>query len=94
MAYKDDTVLKLVKARLNRAPGDTLLDEYLTARIEAADAELTNNGITLDEDSAEDAMLLVDTVVWQYLNRDNMAGMPEWLRLRRRERFLSQQRGG
>ena len=94
MAYKEDTTFALVKARLNRVKGDASLDEYLDARIKAADAELTNSGIRLDADNPEDAMLLVDTVAWQYLNRDNMAGTPEWLRLRRRERYLSQRRGG
>ena len=33
-------------------------------------------------------MLVVDVAVWQYSNRDSAAGMPPWLRLRRRERWL------
>lgn len=79
--------LGIVKARLNRLPGDTSLDEYLSARIEAAANELTKIGITLD-DSTDDLMLVVDTAVWQYSNRDKPGGMPDWLRLRRRERWL------
>lgn len=84
--------LQLVKTRLNRAQADTTLDEYLVERIDAAEGELKKTGITLT-DSAEDMMFLVDYTVWQYQNRDKSAGMPDWLRLRRRERWLQQQRG-
>ena len=37
-------------------------------------------------------MLLVDMTVWEYQNRDKMTGMPEWLRIVRRERFLADRR--
>ena len=84
--------LRLVKTRLNRGQADTTLDEYLVARIDAAEGELKGNGITLT-DSAEDMMLLVDYTVWQYQNRDKTAGMPDWLRERRRNRWLQQKRG-
>ena len=87
MALDMTAALGIVKARLNRLPSDTSLDEYLSARIEAAANELTKIGITLD-DSTDDLMLVVDTAVWQYSNRDKPGGMPDWLRLRRRERWL------
>lgn len=87
MALDMTAALGIVKARLNRLPGDTSLDEYLSARIEAAANELTKIGITLD-DSTDDLMLVVDTAVWQYSNRDKPGGMPDWLRRRRRERWL------
>ena len=90
MAYVENTVLGIVKARLNRMPSDTSLDDYLKTRIEAADAELRRIGITLAEDDVEDAVLLADVTVWQHQNRDKPGAMPEWLRLRRRERWLSQ----
>ena len=89
MAVNYETALGLVKARLNRLQSDTTLDEYLTARITAAENELAATGIELD-DSQGDLMLLVDMTVWQYQNRDNGGGMPDWLRLRRRERWLAQ----
>lgn len=85
--YNEPTVLGIVKARLNRLVSDTSLDEYLKKRIEAADAELIGNGINLLDD-ARDSVLLADMVVWQYGNRDKPDGMPEWLRLARRERWL------
>lgn len=88
MTYDAQTVLSLVKARLNRLPDDTTLDDYLTARIAGAAQEMERDGIALTEDTA-DTLLLVDTVVWQYQCRDKAAGMPEWLRLRRRERWLA-----
>ena len=83
------TALGLVKARLNRLASDATLDTYFVQRIEAAEAELESTGISLT-DSADDMMLVVDYTVWQYQNRDSTGTMPEWLRLRRRERWLKQ----
>lgn len=79
------TALDLVKARLNRL--DANLDTYLVQRVQAAVEELTRIGIQLN-DSADDLMLVVDYTVWQYQNRDTPGAMPEWLRLRRRERWI------
>lgn len=87
MVYDEKLVLDLMKARLNILPQNTALDAYLSARIEAAAGELGKNGINLS-DTAEDTMLLVDMAVWEYQSRDKQAGMPDWLRLRRRERWL------
>ena len=84
-----ETALALVKTRLNRLPGDTSLDEYLTARINAAIGEIEATGIALT-DSVADLMLVVDYSVWAYQNRDQATGMPDWLRLRRRERWVQQ----
>ena len=83
------TALGLVKARLNRLASDATLDTYFVQRIEAAEAELESTGISLT-DSADDMMLVVDYTVWQYQNRDSAGTMPEWLRLRRRDRWLKQ----
>ena len=83
--------LPLVKTRLNRMAGDTSLDAYLEQRIEAAAAELKRKGISLT-DSADDLLLLVDYTVYQYQNRDNTGGVPNWLRLRIRERWLAEPR--
>lgn len=82
-----ETALGLVKARLNRLAGDTSLDTYLQARISASVQSLEGTGITLT-DSQEDLMLLVDYTVWDYQNRDRPGAMPEWLRLKRRERWI------
>lgn len=89
MGVNKTYALTLVKSRLNRLPGDTSLDNYLGYRIDAAIEELEGTGIRLD-DGNEDLLLVVDTVVWQYQNRDSGDSMPEWLRLRRRERWLQQ----
>jgi len=89
MAVDTLTALKLVKTRLNRVANDTTLDDYFTARINAAIGELQATGITLT-DSTEDLLLVVDYAVWQYQNRDNPNAMPQWLRLRRRERWVQQ----
>ncbi len=91
MAYTPETVLGIVKARLNRLADDNTIDEYLDKRIEAADQEMTRKGVTLVAEDAEDQMLLADIVVWQYQNRDKPGYMPNWLDLRIRERWLNQQ---
>jgi hypothetical protein len=90
MAYNAVLALAMLKTRLNRPSGDTVLDEHLTARLDAADKALANAGIHLLEDSSDDLMLLVDYAAWQYQNRDKPGGMPEWLRLARRERWLAE----
>lgn len=89
MAVDTSQALSLVKARLNRLASDTSLDTYFTARINGAIGELEGTGISLTS-SAEDLMLVVDYTVWAYQNRDSAAGMPDWLRLRRRERWVRQ----
>lgn len=87
MSVNETEALALVKARLNRLAGDTSLDSYLARRVTAAVEELTHIGIALT-DSTEDLMLVADYAVWQYQNRDQPGAMPDWLRLRRRERWL------
>lgn len=92
-AVNTETALTLVKIRLNRLPGDTRLDPYLTARINAAIQETEAIGITLD-DSSDALLYVVDYAVWAYQNRDSQSGMPDWLRLRRREFWLRTAAGG
>ena len=87
MAVNESTALELVKARLNRLQSDTSLDTYLQTRISAAVQELTRIGIKL-QGSNDDLMLVVDYTVNEYQNRDTPGSMPEWLRMRRRERWL------
>lgn len=84
------TALQMVKARLNRL--DTGLDTYLSNRITAAIQDLEQTGIHLTN-SVQDLMLVVDYTVWSYQNRDAKTGMPDWLRLVRRERWLNENRG-
>jgi hypothetical protein len=91
MAVNTEIALGLIKSRLNRMAADTSLDEYFRRRIDAACAELEGTGSSLT-DSADDLMLAVDYTVWQYQNRDSAGSMPDWLRLRRRERWLREKR--
>ncbi len=92
MWVSTETALGLVKSRLNRMAADTSLDDYFRQRIAAAVAELEGTGISLTG-SPDDLMLVVDYTVWQYQNRDSAGSMPEWLRLRRLERWLRENRG-
>ncbi len=83
------TALGWMKTRLNRLQGDTSLDTYFTARLQAAEQELNRIGVRLT-DTVEDTVFLADFAVWQYQNRDQPGAMPDWLRLRRRERWLNE----
>ena len=92
MAYTEATVLGILRSRLNRLPSDTSLDVVLKPRIAAADKELARKGISLVEDDEGDQVLLADYTAWMYQKRDDPGGMPQWLRLRIRERWLAQPR--
>lgn len=81
-------ILKILKARLNRL--DDLLDEYLSARIDSAIEELEHYGISLVSGDMRDLMLVVDLTAFEYSSRDKDGSQPDWLRLRIRERFLSE----
>lgn len=79
--------LALMKTRLNRTPGETALDDYMMARLEAAEKTFAKQGIRL-EDSMDDVLLLVDKAVFDYQNRDKQQGEPDWLRSKRRGRWM------
>lgn len=88
MAFDVLSAVRLFKTRKDMLQGLNPRDDYITARIKAVCSELESTGIHL-VNSPEDTMLVVDMAVWQYNNRDHAGGMPEWLRLRRRERWLN-----
>ena len=79
------TILDIVKARLGRS--DTVLDPYFLELIAAAVGKLENAGIHV-QPTSEDNVLVADYAVWMYQNRDKKDGMPEWLAVERRERWL------
>lgn len=88
MDEQDNEILLLVKQRLNKLRGITAADDYLRERIKAAREEMQTKGITLNPESIADTMLLVDTVVWQYNNRDSNEDDPASLRRREKNRWL------
>ena len=91
--FDRETALDLMKARLNRLPEDTALDDYFRALIEAEAEALEGTGIHLNY-SARDTQLIVNHVVFAYSNRDKNEPVPDWLRLQRRERWLQERRAG
>lgn len=88
MSFNVDKAIMLVKARKNMMVSHGMNDVYITTRVNAVVKELERKGIHLT-DTADDVILVVDITVWQYNNRDNPNGMPEWLKLARRERWLN-----
>lgn len=90
MASEDAKARKLlmVKQRLDMMPGINARDDYLEARIEAAEKELARMGAELAEDATDDLMLLVDYVAWSFSNRDKAGGQPEWLREKIRRKWI------
>jgi hypothetical protein len=88
MSTYSDAGLNLMKARQNRSLSDTTLDNLYLAMLAAAESELARKGIALQDDD-DDKMLLVDYATWRYQSRDQAGASPAWLRLRIRERWLS-----
>ena len=84
----EQRILALVKARRNRT--DNRLDDYFLTRIRAAIQEFREKGIVIRYGNDSDILLVTDYVCWQYANRDKNEGMPEWLKLARRERWLGE----
>lgn len=85
-----EDVLQMLKGRRGRLNSATAQDEYLRMRILAAADQMESIGMPL-HDNPEDKIFLADYVDWEYSNRDKPGGMPDWLRLRRRERWLKAQ---
>lgn len=81
------TAVLMVKQRKDMLTGIHQRDEYITARVKSVIAELESAGIHL-VDTPDDLMLVVDEAVWQYNNRDQGGAVPDWLRMRRRERWM------
>lgn len=88
MAFDVNVALLLVKQRKDMLTGINQRDDYMMMRIKAVVSELERTGIHLT-DSIDDLLLVVDMAVWQYNNRDQSGAEPEWLRQRRRERWLA-----
>lgn len=88
MAINMEMAVSMFKQRKDMLTGITQRDEYIDMRIKAVISELESKGIHL-VNTESDLMLVVDTAVWQYNNRDQSGAMPEWLRLARRERWLN-----
>lgn len=98
MAYSKETLLALVKDRLDYMPGFTARDARLQERIDGVIRELRRKGIRVipegESEIAEidDVMLVVDMAVWQHNNRDKAESDPPWLRQRLRDRWFSERR--
>lgn len=93
MAYDQSTALSLLMGRMDRAGVATPapLTAYWTKALEAAVAELTKKGITL-QDTADDSMLVANLAAEILSSRDKSGARPLWLTLAIRERWL-QERG-
>lgn len=97
MEYSFETVMMLVKDRMDRLPGNTLRDVPLKHRIEGAIARLERLGIRFERNAAgeietitaDDLMLIVDLTVWMQQNRDKGEDEPKWLRRQLQERWMN-----
>ncbi len=93
MSVTVDLAYDLLLARRDRA-GLALppaQEAYYKSALSGAQEELANAGIHLTNSTA-DTLLLVDVAAWNLSNRDKAEGMPQWLRLKRRERWLRERR--
>lgn len=82
-----ERIYEMVKARLTKM--NIPLDDYLRTRIEAAIEELAADGIHICN-TARDIIFVTDIVCWEYKNRDDKEGMPEWLKESRKQRWLAE----
>ena len=67
----------------------TAYDERLQQYIASAQAQITREGITLDN-SVDDTQLVVMYAAWLWRRRDGMEGMPRMLRYALNNRLFSQ----
>ena len=91
MAYDQTTALSLLMGRMDRAGVATPepLTQYWTKALEAAVAELTKKGITLQA-TADDSMLVANLAAEILSSRDKSGARPLWLALAIRERWLQE----
>jgi hypothetical protein len=85
----EETMLRLLKADLQRQgsiPGD---EEYLAQLLRAAKANLTRQGLREDQ-SADYYQLVVSTAAWLYRKRANGEPEPLFLRRMRLDMLMSQ----
>lgn len=82
------TILDLVKARLGISTN--VRDAYLNTIIESIITELEDEkGITLVTDNANHLMFIVDYSSWRYQSRDSTGAMPEHLKWRLKNLYIS-----
>lgn len=89
----EEVILVFLKADLEIIPENTLMDNYLTQLIRAAQEMITREGITLT-DSEEDGQLVTMYAAYLYRKRatDNPA-MPRMLRYALNNRLFSAKMG-
>lgn len=82
------TILDLVKARLGISTN--VRDAYLQVIIDGIQAELTDEkGINIDLANANHLMFIVDYSSWRYQSRDSTGAMPEHLKWRLKNLYVS-----
>ena len=70
----------------------TVYDTRLTAYLEAAQAQMTREGITL-QSSVDDDTLTIMYAAWMWRRRDSGEGMPRMLRYALNNRLFAQKAG-
>ena len=70
----------------------TVYDTRLTAYLEAAQAQMTREGITL-QSSVDDDTLTIMYAAWMWRSRDSGEGMPRMLRYAINNRLFAQKAG-
>ena len=83
--------LALLKANVG-AIGSTIYDELFTSLLLSAKSMIEREGITLDQDAAEDNNLIVGYATWLFQQREQPdMQMPRWLRYALNNKVLQQQ---
>lgn len=83
--------LALLKANVS-AIGSTIYDELFTSLLLSAKSMIEREGITLDQDAAEDNNMIVGYATWLFQQREQPdMQMPRWLRYALNNKVLQQQ---
>ena len=83
-----DNLLQLFKIDLGIT--HNLRDAYFTILLESAMSEITNMGINLDKDKAEDMMLIIDYSAWLYRKRQENIPLSRSLQFRLHNRIIKE----
>lgn len=83
-----ETILNLLKTDLGIL--HTLRDSYFLTLLDSALQEIERRGITIDQSSADDQMLLADYAAWMYRKRQEDIPLANNIQHRLRNRIIKE----
>ena len=81
---------KLVMLKTDLGISSTAYDTRLAQYIKSAEASITREGVTINNEKIDDATLIVMYAAWMWTRRESGEGMPRMLRYKLNNRILSE----